>query len=161
MRIKFSFMVNALSMLIVSTCLTLSTDAPALARSQTEEIDTMAREFVDLLVKEEFESATALFDKTMNNALPVEKLRQTWTGLLSQVGRYKKRIGTRDQKVQQYDVVFVTCEFEQATLDVKVVFDSAKKIAGLLFLPSQQTFTYDAPDYVKSDAYTEKEVVDK
>ena len=156
---KFNFMFKALCMMIVSTCLTLSINPPAYARSQAEDIDSMAREFVDLLVKEEFESATGLFDQTMKNAMPVEKLQQTWTGLLGQVGRFKKQIGTRDQKVQQYDIIFVTCEFEQATLDVKVVFDSAKKIAGLFFLPSQQTFTYDAPDYAKSDVYTEKEVV--
>jgi hypothetical protein len=33
----------------------------------------------------------------------------------------------------------VTCKFENAVLDAKVVFDGNKQIAGLFFVPSQGT----------------------
>jgi len=32
-------------------------------------------------------------------------------------------------------VVFVTCQFENKLLDMKVVYDSQERIAGLFFLP--------------------------
>jgi hypothetical protein len=36
-----------------------------------------------------------------------------------------------------YKIVFVTCQFERAMLDTKVVFDSKRQVAGLFFVPSQ------------------------
>ena len=125
--------------------------------TQPDEVDTVAREFVDLLAKEDFTGASRTFDETMIKALPPKKLQQIWTALIGQVGRYEKQVATRKQKIQQYDVVFVTCQFERGTLDVKVVLDNSRKVAGLFFLPSQ--YAYDPPPYAKSSSYEETEVL--
>ena len=56
-------------------------------------------------------------------------------------------------RTQGYDVVFVTCQFEQTLLDVKVVFDASGQIAGLFFLPAlpstDEPPAYEPPAYVK------------
>ena len=100
------------------------------------DLESLASEFVDMLVKEDFSSAVKGFDATMSKAMPADKLQQTWTSLTGQIGKFKKQIKTRKEKIQQYNAVFVTCEFEKINFDIRVVFDSKSKIAGLFFSPS-------------------------
>jgi hypothetical protein len=100
-------------------------------------LETMARDFVGLLVKADYTEAVENFDGTMKNALPAEKLQQVWNSLIAQSGPFVEQLGTRKEKILQYDVIFVTCKFERAVLDAKVVFDGNKQIAGLFFVPSQ------------------------
>jgi hypothetical protein len=73
----------------------------------------------------------------MKNALPAEKLQEVWNSLIAQSGPFVEQLGTRREKILQYDVIFVTCKFEKGVLDAKVVFDRKKQIAGLFFVPSQ------------------------
>ena len=127
--------------------------------SQEKTLDSMAIEFVDQLAGGEFSAATKRFDPTMSSAMPADKLEQTWNALQQQVGAFKQRIGTRQDKVQQYDVVFVTCAFENANIDIRVVFDSNAQIAGLFFQPAQAAVESKPPDYANPDSYSETEVV--
>lgn len=126
---------------------------------QHDAMETIAKHFVDLLANQDFSAATKTFDPTMRNALPPNKLRQTWTALLKQAGGFKEQIATRKQRIQQYDVVFVTCQFERATLDVKVVLDPSRRVAGLFFVPSQPSYSYAPPSYANSESYSEREVL--
>ncbi len=96
-----------------------------------------AKGFVELLTKEDYSSAVERFDSKMKDGMPQEKLQQAWNSLLAQVGPFKKQLGVRQAREQGYDVVFVTCEFEKATLDVKVVYNNYKQVSGLWFVPSQ------------------------
>ena len=100
-------------------------------------IETMARDLVDLLVKGNYEQAVENFDSTMKKALPAEKLQQVWNSLIAQTGAFVEQRGVRKEKILQYEAVFVTCKFENAVLDAKVVFDRKKQIAGLFFVPPQ------------------------
>lgn len=97
----------------------------------------LASELLQLLVKEEFGKATANFDATMKKHLPADKLKGAWASIQSQAGAFMKELGVRTSQEQGYEIVYVTCEFEKAPLDMKVVFDSAGKIAGLFFVPAQ------------------------
>jgi hypothetical protein len=93
-------------------------------------------EFVELLVNEQFATATESFDETMKDALPAEKLEEIWKTTTSQLGPFKKQLGVRREKQLDHDIVLVTCEFEKAPLDVKVIYDSEKQVAGLFFVPT-------------------------
>jgi uncharacterized protein len=104
--------------------------------AQEDTTETLAGQFVDLLAKEDFASSVKWFDATMTNAMPEATLKQTWASVTGQAGKFKKQVKTRAEKIQGYDAVFVTCEFEKANLDVQVVFDSQKKIAGMFFKPA-------------------------
>jgi hypothetical protein len=94
--------------------------------------------FVDLLAKEDFAGAVAQYDSTMKSVLPEPKLRELWQDIEKQAGSFQKRLGTRMEVEQGYQVVFVTCQFERTNLDMKVVFDSQRHVAGLFYFPCQK-----------------------
>lgn len=123
----------------------------------SEELIAQAKEFVDLMVKGEFSRAVENFDSVMSKAMPEEKLKEVWQTVIKQAGPFKKQKGTRTETLPKYDIVYVTCQFEKGDLDVKVVFNSEKQITGLWFAPAQKEYT--APDYVKLNAFKEKEIV--
>ena len=139
--------------------ISVSLYAEQAVKQQPGELTTIAKEFVDLLVREDFSAAVKAFDTKMAEVMPPDKLQQTWAALKDQVGVFKKQIAVRKDKIQQYDVVFVTCQFERAALDVRVIFDSSRKIAGLYFLPSPQSVSYVPPPYVKPDSFKETDVL--
>jgi len=105
--------------------------------SEPATIEILAKDLVSALAGGDFKKATEDFDGTMKKALPAEKLQQVWNSLIAQSGPFVEQLGTRREKILQYDVIFVTCKFENAVLDTKVVFDRSKQIAGLFFIPSQ------------------------
>jgi hypothetical protein len=126
--------------------------------NQADELITLAKQAVDSLVKEDFPSLVKSFDKTMKEALGQDKLQSIWKSLIEQFGAFKKTVGFRTEKIQEYDVVIVSCEFEKANLDIRLAFNKAREISGLFFLPSQQPVEYTAPSYVKIDSFEEKDV---
>lgn len=136
----------------------ISFNAQALTASQADEIETLAGTFVALLAKEDFSSATKMFDANMKKLVPADSLREMWGALSLGAGQYRKQTAYRKIKAGGFDVVFVSCEFEQATLNIRVVFDDMGKITGVFTSGLESTHKYSAPDYVKSDAYIEKEV---
>ena len=91
----------------------------------------------DLLGKEDFAGVVAQYDATMKGALPEPKLREAWQTLLQQAGPLQKRLGTRQTEQDGYQIVFVTCQFERAALDIKVVFNARRQVAGLFFVPAR------------------------
>lgn len=74
------------------------------------------------------------------------------------MGAFKRQGAGRWDKLGPYDIVLVTCEFENVTLDVRVVFDKAGKIAGFQFVPSLPAAKYEPPAYADLAAFREKEV---
>ena len=98
--------------------------------------EVLAKQFVQLLVDKEFEKAAEHFDATMTKVLPAKKLAAVWKGTTDQAAPFKRQLGVRTEKYLSTDIVLVTCEFAKGPLDVKVVFDSNKRISGLWFLPT-------------------------
>ena len=128
-------------------------------KAQADEVIALAKQAVELLKNEDFAGFFNSFDKTMKNALPLDKLQSTWKSVIGQVGAFKKQAEIRTEKVQEYDVAVVTCEFERATLDIRIAFNKEKQVSGLFFLPSKRQATeYKAPSYIRSDSFEEKEV---
>jgi hypothetical protein len=93
------------------------------------------KEFVEMLIKGDYAAAVAKFDGTMKGVMPEEKLAQAWLSLLQQVGAFERIDGVSQKKEQGYDVVYVTCTFERAGVNVKVVYNTDKEVSGLWFVP--------------------------
>lgn len=100
-------------------------------------IEMSAQEFVAQLVKGDYEKAHQRFDTTMKKALPVKKLEETWESLIFQCGNFKRQVCLKNEIQQELTIVFVTCEFEKAVLDIKVVFNDKSEISGLWFIPGK------------------------
>lgn len=123
------------------------------------DIATSAKEFVELLAKEDFQNAVKKFNVTMKTALPPDKLGELWKSIIGQVGPFKKQISTRVENAGQYDIVFVTVEFEKSPLDIKISFNNSKEIAGLFFVPNQSRIEYKSPTYIKLNSFKEEELI--
>jgi fermentation-respiration switch protein FrsA (DUF1100 family) len=122
---------------------TVALGQPLLAPGN-DAVQSMGKEFVSFLQKEDFASAVKQFDSKVRAALPEAKLQELWRTLGGQVGSFRKQVGVRSEKLQGYDVVYVTCHFERSDLDVKIVFNADRQIAGLFFVPPPET-PRDAP----------------
>ncbi len=121
--------------------------------------EKFAREFVDQLVRQDFENATARFDRAMKSAAPPAKLKEVWAGQLKIWGAVKTIRGSRTETFAPYHFVFVSCEFERQPADIKVVLDAEGRIAGMFFVSTQEgSAKYQAPSYEKSGTFIEKEV---
>ena len=105
------------------------------ATAQSQDFSAQAGKFITLLSGGAYETAVGMFDKTMKSAMPKEKLEVVWKTLQSQCGAFKTQGEMRKERIQQYDVVYVPCQFEKTTLDSKIVFDQEGMIAGLFFIP--------------------------
>jgi dipeptidyl aminopeptidase/acylaminoacyl peptidase len=120
---------------------------------KVRELIKQAEDFLDTMVRGDFATATAGFDDTMKRVMPSDQLEKTWKSVLSSAGQFKSRGSVRTDKVQVYDIVIITCEFEKAPIDVKVVFNASRQIAGLSLNTS-----YTPPAYAKKDSFTEREI---
>jgi hypothetical protein len=104
--------------------------------TETAAPKTPNNEFVELLVNQQFAKATESFDETMKNQLPPEKLEEIWKSTIDQMGPFEQQIGIRTEKMLEYDVLLVTCEFEKGNLDIKIVNNDKNQVAGLFFVPT-------------------------
>ena len=137
--------------------------APALcgqASSQAEDALTVkARALLAAMEKGDFGTAVRDFDETMLKVSGPYKLETMWTKQLpARLGAFKKQAAARLDELQGYEIVLVTCEFEKATLDARVVFDKTGKIAGLGFVPTAPPVKYEPPPYADPAKFDETEV---
>jgi len=125
-------------------------------RGFAEDLTILAERMVESLAVNDFQWSGTYFDETMKKHLTPDMLKGTWYGLLKQTGKLQSKRVDRIQKVADFDVVFVDCQFEKGRLETKVVFNAQKKIAGLFFLPvAAAAATTRPPDYARPDQFKE------
>ncbi len=127
-------------------------------QDESAEFVATARGFVELLAKKDFAGAVSRFDDTMKTAMPQPKLEETWSALLTQAGAFKQQVKTTPEKRGNYTVVHVLSEFQNSSIDIRVVLDVQKRVAGLFFAPGESLSPYTPPAYVKTTSFSEKEV---
>ena len=153
---KLFLVILILSLLAGSTPVLLAKDA-----AQAEDALTVkAREFLTALEKGDFKLAVRDFDETMLKVSGPDKLESLWrTQLPTQLGAFKKQTAARRDQLQGYEIILVTCEFEKATLDTRVVFDKAGKIAGFGFVPTALPVKYEPPAYADPAKFVESDII--
>ncbi len=118
---------------VVVACLTLAScgnKAPA-PSAPSGGVAALAEQYVDLLAKGDFQAAAKSFDAAMAQAAPPDKLAGIWKGLTDQCGAFQKRVSVRTTKEQGFDCAYVTCQFANRAMDVKVVFNPQQQISGM------------------------------
>jgi len=139
---SYKWSLPAIILLAVLGCVVL-TNAEGTSTTQNQDPKVLGKEFVELVVKGQFSTATKNFNATMKKVLPPEKLEETWKSTTNQAGLFKQQIGIRMGKWLWSDIVYVSCEFEQGPLDVKVVYNSQKQVTGLWFVPTPEDIWKD------------------
>ncbi|HEV3253938.1 MAG TPA: alpha/beta fold hydrolase [Candidatus Acidoferrales bacterium] len=145
--------------LVLASALTSAGQAPASAPAPAKDAadyEAIGRSVVLELAAGRFDKVEAQFDPRTTEAMPQDKLEESWKGLIAQVGAFKEITASHVEPVQGYQRVKLACTFEKATLDAAVVFDTSGKIVGLGFTPSQPKIAWTAPGYVNASAFEEK-----
>lgn len=121
-----------------------------------------AKAFIAHLVAKEFSAATATFDAKMQAALPADKLGGVWQQVAAQAGAFGRVLAVRTETKGEYAIVIATCEFANAPLDIKVVYDSKAQVAGLFFSPVQAADAaapeWKTPAYVDAARFKEEKI---
>jgi hypothetical protein len=94
-----------------------------------------SKEILSCFEKGNFTDLSKYFDDTMTKQLPSEKSKEVWNMLNQQAGPYIKYSTISDTTYQEYQIVYITCIFQNCKLVMKTVFDKNKKVAGLFFIP--------------------------
>ncbi len=82
-----------------------------------------------------------VFDRAMTRAMPSDAIvAQLWPDIENKLGPFKRLIELSESETDGYHVVTATCEFEHASMDVRLVFDEERHLAGLKFTPTTSAF---------------------
>ena len=112
---------------------------PAVAGAQSISPPTgvkeSARSIVNLLVKENFSGVRSRFSEVLKDKLSESQIREGWKSVTSQLGDFKKQQDALAKRDQGFDVIDIRCEFEKASVIVRVVFDAQGLIDGLWVAP--------------------------
>jgi dienelactone hydrolase len=131
----------------------------AIQAAEGDPLTVKARALLAAMEKADFQGAILDFDETMLKVFGPDKVEAMWTKQLpAQVGAFKQQGPARREQFQGYEIVLVTCEFEKATLDARVVFDKDGKIAGLGFVPPAPSVKYEPPAYADPAKFEEADV---
>lgn len=147
-----------LGTLIIISIFTGCIDAPPETTTKTDV--AIARETIQLLGERNYQEAYANFDATVQSQITVTQLEeQLWMNIIQTYGEFEGIISTRETNESGYHVVYVTMEFSVlGALDARVVFADEPLIAGLQFVPTDQSTEYQAPDYADASLFNESTV---
>jgi hypothetical protein len=122
--------------LLLLGLLALLISGEARADADDEARASIATQLIAQLRDGDYEAPMAHFDASMREALPAERLRQTWAGLTAQAGGLVSFEAAGASDHQGYRIHHVACTFERMPLIADVVFDGEGRIAGLFFRPA-------------------------
>ena len=94
-----------------------------------------AKELITGFKEGKMDVVASHFDETMKTALPEDKLKTVWKDLNSQCGEYQKYSKITTEKVENYDIVYLLCHFQNMNLRMKTVFNKKNQVSGLFFVP--------------------------
>jgi len=117
-----------------------------------------AEDFLNHLVTGKYDSAVQQFDSVLTARLPVHTLEVVWNTLQKQVGFFQQYEKYSIETHSPWFIVFLTCRFEKALLDLKLVYTSEQKIGGLFFLPARH-LDWHVPPYADTTKFHIEPVV--
>jgi hypothetical protein len=139
--------------IILNICLSNAVFSKPLDKHSRE---TIAQKLVQALLDRQYSAARKFFTKKLADALPEKRIKRIWEDKTESAGGFKKILRYRHTKYQKFYIVFVTCEFEKKTFDIKVVFSPDGRVSGLWFRPAIPP--WEPPSYAKQGIFKEIEV---
>lgn len=124
----------------------------------TDKNEETAKNFLDLLQKEEYAKCIPLFDTSVTSKIGTSQLDQIWTGLNQQLGEYKNLKTVRLEKKDSFEIVHQICQFEKTIIDFKLTFNKKGDICGIFFAPPTAEGGYKEPSYANSRAFNEQNI---
>ena len=125
------------------------------------DLEALAKQIVTWLDAGDSAKVREHFDEAMNAALPSDlAVAATWSAIETQFGQLEQQLGTTLQDQAPYTIVLVTCKFASAPMDVRLVFDASRRLAGIQVTATQNPEAYgERPQTPKPPfPYTQREV---
>lgn len=117
-----------------------------------------AEGFIRQLVEGDFAGSCRHFDRDLAQAFPEDSLKSAWLQLIGQVGPFQEIMTCQAVEERENLIVTVTCRFEKAPIDFRVVFNQSGQMSGLTYNLASTVSPYNPPAYVQAEAFHEAEV---
>lgn len=64
-----------------------------------------------------------------------KKLKNSWDYQVERLGPYQTLVSTKYDYFREYEIVYLTCQFEKKEYTVKIVFNNKQQITDVYFIP--------------------------
>lgn len=126
--------------------------------SKGQTVAEISESFINKIIRTHFDSCQAYFDTSVVSELNADLIRNIWERIPQYVGEYKSYEDIRTEKSDTLDVVLIRCVFEKTKLDMKLVYNSYKKMVGVFFVPPKSKTAYNLPDYYEASRQYENKL---
>lgn len=133
--------------------------AAIISRAQTTA--ELSESFLKKMIREQFDSCQTYFDTSVSNQLNPEMMKEMWSRIPQYVGEYKSYEDIRTEKMDTLEATLIRCTFAKTKLDLKLVYNTQKKIVGIFFLPPKSKSAYNPPDYYEASKMYESKLTIK
>jgi hypothetical protein len=121
-----------------------------------EDLNLKARIFINRILRADYKGAISQFDDQMKTVFGINKLKESWEGLVSDAGSLLHLTLIRTAEMESYKIVVIKIEFQRLVIDIQFVFNDQGQISGLNINPVQ--IAYNPPAYVKKSSFHEVDV---
>ncbi len=121
---------------VMFTCTAIAADKPAINAARKSDPITAATALLDDLDAGHFDAVHARFTPKMAQAVSADKLKDVWTSLPKQFGKFEHRGTPRIQSSDGMTVVDIPLTYEQFALEASIATDADGKVAGFLVRPA-------------------------
>ena len=116
---------------------------------------TTAQKFMNEMQHGKFHDAYMRFDSSVAKMITESQNEAGWKKINAKLGAFKKQTRSRVEEIKPFTAVFLTCIYDSAQLDLKVVMNAQYKVVGYFFVPTEK---YMPPPYADTSAVTERSV---
>jgi len=124
----------------------------------TDKAVEIAAAFAENLDSARFDDAVAPLNKRMRSAIDADKLKELWTDLAKQCGKFERFAAPRTEVDGESVRVILPGKWKSAALDMHVLISHSGKITGLWFRPPAAAANTRLPAYVHPDRFTERDI---
>ena len=146
--------------IIILLAATLSGCTEEQHQPSVKTIEDTAVDIVTMIMVSNYTGVYSFFNSSVTSQITAVQFADIWKQqVTSSHGTITKIVRTRVTNDSGISVVYVTCNFSKINaLDVKISFNSEKKVTSLLIVPIQEESQYSPPQYVNLSLFTEEEV---
>lgn len=119
---------------------------------------TYAQSLINHLSQKKFKEARTHFNQVMEKGISEKRLKELWENIEKGMGEFQKHQPLQIETIDKRLFVVATCEFANGSLDIKITFDDATKIAGFYFSPTKKVVKSPPPPYAKPESFEEIEI---
>lgn len=121
--------------------------------------DQTARDFLQELGKEKFETAYSYFDDAVKAQFSIEQLKGLWEMLKTQHGAFESISEITGKDYAGSRLVFVTVSFKNSFVTFRIFLNTEGKAAGFFIENTSPKKEYQYPAYSDTSLFFEKEAV--